>query len=90
MYVQGGAIPPPPCQPKPRGPYAGTIHVTNIHTGAPVASQTVTDGHLAHIHLAPGMYNLSGHFSSGFTSSPVKIRICPGYKTRQDAFEDVP
>jgi hypothetical protein len=90
MYIQGGAIPLPPCMPKPRGPYAGTIQVTNIRSGARVASQTVTDGHLAHIHLSPGTYNLSGHFSTGFTSYAVKIRIRLGYKTRQDAFEDVP
>jgi hypothetical protein len=90
MYIQGGAIPPPPCKPKPRGPYAGTITVTKYWSGATVASQTVTDGHLAHIHLSPGTYKLSGHFSTGFTSYPVKIRIRQGYKTRQDAFEDVP
>jgi hypothetical protein len=55
-----------------------------------VASHTVSDGQLAHIHLAPGTYNLSGHLSSGFTSPAVKITIRRGYKTRQDAFEDVP
>src|SRR6202035_138259 len=29
LYIQGGAIPPPPCKPKPRGPYAGTINVSD-------------------------------------------------------------
>jgi hypothetical protein len=90
MYIQGGAVPPPPCKPKPRGPYAGTIRIFSVQTGKQVAHQTVTNGQLAHIRLAPGTYNLRGHFSSGFTSASVKVKIRQGYKTRQDAFEDVP
>src|SRR5581483_10724755 len=49
LYVQGGPVPPPPCKPEPRGPYAGRITVTNASTGAAVATKTVRDGHLAHI-----------------------------------------
>lgn len=90
MYVQGGPLPPPPCKPEPRGPYAGTITVTDLHTGATVAEQKVSDGHLAHIRLAPGAYDLIGHFASGVTPAPVKIKIRRGYRTRQDCFENVP
>ncbi|MFL5824004.1 MAG: hypothetical protein ACJ764_11235 [Solirubrobacteraceae bacterium] len=90
LYVQGGAVPPPPCKPRPRGPYAGTIKVTNRRTGAVVARRAVRNGHLAHLRLAPGTYNLVGHFSSGYTSNPVKLRIRQGERTRQDVFEDVP
>jgi hypothetical protein len=91
LYVQGGAVPPPPCKAKPRGPYAGTITVSNASTGATVASKTVRDGHLAHIPLAPGRYKVSGQFSGGGTStySPT-VTVRQGYKVRQDVFEDVP
>lgn len=90
MYVQGGPVPPPPCQAQPRGPYAGTIRVMNLHTGRLLARQSVSDGHLAHIHLAAGRYRLAGHFAGGFTSRAMTITVRPGYRTRQDVFEDVP
>ena len=90
LYVQGGAIPPPPCKPEPRGPYAGTIRVINPHTGAVVARQTVANGHLAHIMLAPGRYDVSGHFSGGITTRPLPFRLRTGRKVRLDNFEDVP
>lgn len=91
LYIQGGAIPPPPCRPQPRGPYAGTIKVTDPRTGALVARWSVRSGHLAHIKLAPGRYTVSGHISGGAptTTSPT-IRIRRGHKVRQDLFEDVP
>lgn len=91
LYIQGGPLPPPPCKPKPRGPYAGTVTVSNPRTGATVATQRVPAGHLAHIHLAPGSYRLSGQLSGGgrATTAPT-VRIRRGYRTRQDLFEDVP
>jgi hypothetical protein len=91
LYVQGGAVPAPPCKPKPRGPYAGTITVTDSATGDAVASKTVRDGHLAHIPLAPGRYKISGQFSGGgMTSYSPTVKVRQGYRLRQDVFEDVP
>jgi hypothetical protein len=90
LYIQGGPLPPPPCKPEPRGPYAGRIRVTNPHTGATVARQSVKDGHLAHIRLPAGRYEIIGHFSGGTTPPPVKVRVKAGKKVRQDVFEDVP
>ena len=91
LYIQGGAIPPPPCKPKPRGPDAGTITVTDPTTGATVATQSVSNGHLAHIALAPGKYTVSGQFAGGGrTSFSPTVTVRPGYKVRQDVFEDVP
>lgn len=91
LYIQGGPVPPPPCKPQPRGPYAGKITVANAKAGAVVARQRVASGHLAHIKLSPGRYKLSGRMSGGgpTTGSPT-ITIRRGYKTRQDLFEDVP
>ena len=91
LYIQGGPVPPPPCRPQPRGPYAGRVTVANARTGAVVARRTVASGHLAHIKLAPGRYRLSGRISGGAptTTSPT-IRIRRGSRTRQDLFEDVP
>ena len=91
LYVQGGAIPPPPCRPKPRGPYAGKITVTDPTSGAVVATKSVKNGHLAHIALPAGTYNVSGQISGGgpaVSASDVKVR--QGDKVRQDLFEDVP
>ncbi len=91
LYIQGGAVPQPPCKPKPRGPYAGKITVTNPETGAVVATKSVKNGHLAHIGLPAGIYNVSGQISGGgptLSASGVKVR--KGYKVRQDLFEDVP
>jgi hypothetical protein len=87
FYVQGGPAPVPPCKPEPRGPYAATIRVTSPKTGATVASQTVKDGHLAHIAVAPGMYKLTT--SRGATFSPT-VKVQHGSVVRQDLFEDVP
>jgi hypothetical protein len=89
LYVQGGAVPPPPCQPEPRGPYAGTVRVLNPR-GDTVARQAVKDGHLAHIRLAAGRYEVTGRFSGGYTTPAVKVRVKAGQKVRQDLFEDVP
>lgn len=90
LYVQGGAVPPPPCKPEPRGPYAGTVRVADPRTGRMVAHQSVRDGHLAHIQLPAGLYNVTGHFSGGFTTQAVKVRVKGEHKVRQDLFEDVP
>lgn len=91
LYVQGGPVPPPPCKPKPRGPYGGRITVTRASTGAMVASRTVRNGHLAHIPLAPGRYKVSGKFASGgSTSYSPTVKVRKGYTVRQDVFEDVP
>lgn len=91
LYIQGGPVPPPPCKPKPRGPYAGTITVANAATGNTVATKTVRDGHLAHIPLAPGKYRVSGEFTGGgSTSYSPTVNVRQGYKVRQDVFEDVP
>ena len=91
IYVQGGPVPPPPCKPEPRGPYAGTITVTNASTGATVATQSVANGHLAHIPLAPGRYQVSGQITGGgSTNYNPTVRIRRGLKVRQDVFEDVP
>ncbi len=90
LYIQGGAIPPPPCKPEPRGPYAGTIKVMNPRTGKVVARRSVADGHLAHIRLPAGSYNVTGHFSGGITTRPIKVRVKEDKKVRQDLFEDVP
>jgi hypothetical protein len=91
LYIQGGAVPAPPCKPEPRGPYAGKITVTNARTGETVASASVKDGHLARIPLAPGKYQVSGQFSGGGTTSySPTVKVRRGYKVRQDVFEDVP
>jgi hypothetical protein len=90
LYIQGGPVPPPPCKPQPRGPYAGTVRVTDRRTGRVVASQSVKDGHLAHIRLAVGRYKVTGHFSGGATAPAVKVRVRAGRRVRQDIFEDVP
>lgn len=91
LYIQGGAVPPPPCKPEPRGPYAGRITVSNAKTGATVASQAVQDGHLAHISLAPGKYEVSGKFTGGAsTSYSPTVKVRQGNRVRQDVFEDVP
>lgn len=91
LYIQGGPVPPRPCQPEPRGPYAGRITVASAKTGHTVASQSVADGHLAHIRLGPGRYTVSGRFASGGrTSYSPTVRIRRDYRVRQDVFEDVP
>jgi hypothetical protein len=90
LYIQGGAIPPPPCKPEPRGPYAGTIKVMNAQTGKLVARQAVKDGQLAHIRLPAGSYEVTAHFSGGITTQPVKVRVRAQKTVRQDMFEDVP
>jgi hypothetical protein len=90
LYIQGGPLPPPPCKPQPRGPYAGTIRVTNPRTGSTVARRSVKNGHLAHIRLPAGRYDVTGHFSGGTTTPAVKVRVKTGRKVRQDVFEDVP
>ena len=90
LYIQGGPVPPPPCKPQPRGPYAGTVRVTDPRTGRVVARQSVRDGHLAHIRLAVGRYKVTGHFSGGATAPAVKVRVRAGRRVRQDIFEDVP
>ena len=91
LYIQGGAIPPPPCKPKPRGPYAGTITVSDAGTGNVVVTKSVRNGRLAHIPLPPGSYKVSGRIKGGGnTSFSPTVMIKQGYKTRQDLFEDVP
>jgi hypothetical protein len=90
LYIQGGPYPPPPCQPQPRGPYAGTVRVVNPRTGATVARQSVKDGHLAHIRLAPGRYEVTGRFAGGYTTPAVRVGVKAGRRVRQDLFEDVP
>ena len=90
LYVQGGPYPAPPCKPQPRGPYAGTVRVLDPQTGATVAQQSVKDGHLAHIRLASGRYDVTGRFAGGYTPPAVKIRVKAGRKVRQDVFQDVP
>ncbi len=55
-----------------------------------MAHQSVKDGHLAHIRLAAGSYNVTGHFSGGITTQAIKVRVKAGRKVRQDMFEDVP
>jgi hypothetical protein len=90
LYIQGGPVPPPPCKPEPRGPYAGTIRVMNPRTGAIVARQPVKAGHLAHIRLAPGRYSVTGHFSHGITTRAITVGVRRGDRVRQDLFEDVP
>src|SRR5579884_978922 len=65
LYIQGGPVPPPPCHPEPRGPYAGTITVFNPQTGATVARRSVASGHLAHILLTPGVYRVTGRLQGG-------------------------
>ena len=91
LYIQGGAIPPPPCKPKPRGPYAGTITVTDASSGNVVVTKSVRNGHLAHIPLPPGSYKVSGRIKGGGSASQSPtVTIKQGYKTRQDLFEDVP
>jgi hypothetical protein len=91
LYIQGGPVPPPPCKPKPRGPYAGTITVSSASTGMAVASQSVNNGHLAHIPLARGKYTVSGKFAGGgVTTFSATVRVRRGLKVRQDVFEDVP
>jgi hypothetical protein len=91
LYMQGGPVPPPPCRPQPRGPYAGTIRVLNAHTGRLVASQSVANGRLAHIRLTSGTYRITGRIhGGGRVSYPSTTRIRRGYRTRQDGFENVP
>ena len=91
LYIQGGPVPRPPCKPEPRGPYAGRITVSNAKTGRTVASQSVRNGHLAHIRLAPGRYKVSGKFAGGGRASySPTVRVRRGYKVRQDVFEHVP
>jgi hypothetical protein len=91
LYIQGGALPPPPCKMKPRGPYAGKITVTDAGTGATVVTKSVRNGHLAHIPLPPGSYKVAGRIKGGGnTSFSPTVTIKQGYKTRQDLFEDVP
>jgi hypothetical protein len=89
LYIQGGAVPPPPCHPEPRGPYAGKLTITN-RNGTFRATQTVGNGHLAHIPLAPGHYRLNGRLAGGGSTVPVDFTVRAGQKVRQDAFEDVP
>jgi hypothetical protein len=89
LYIQGGAVPPPPCHPEPRGPYAGTLTITN-RAGTFSLTQAVGDGHLAHIPLAPGRYQLNGRLAGGGSTVPVNFIVRSREKVRQDAFEDVP
>ncbi len=89
LYVQGGAVPPPPCHPEPRGPYAGKLTITN-QSGTFTATQTVKAGHLAHIRLAPGQYQLSGEMAGGGRTVTADFTVKAGQRVRQDAFEDVP
>ncbi|HZU61025.1 MAG TPA: hypothetical protein VE983_08670 [Solirubrobacteraceae bacterium] len=89
LYIQGGPVPPPPCQPRPRGPYAGTLRVTSGQGS--VVSRTVKNGRLAHIPLPPGRYTVQWKFSDN-TARPgsFTVRVCQAEKVRQDGFLDVP
>ena len=88
LYIQGGAVPPPPCRPEPRGPYGGMLIVRS--GGQVVVRRNVASGHLAHILLAPGTYERRGRLTNGPELGPVKVIVRSGQRVRQDLFEDVP
>ena len=88
LYIQGGAVPPPPCRPEPRGPYGGRLVVRN--GGRVVVRRSDASGHLAHIPLAPGTYELRGRITNGPELGSVKVIVRSGQRVRQDLFEDVP
>lgn len=99
LYIVGGPLrlwSEPRCTFRPGKPGAGTITVRDPASGAVVASQTVTTGHLATIPLAPGTYSIQGRFGNatinerGGESFPTTVRILPGQTVRQDVFLNVP
>lgn len=87
MYTEGG-IPGGLCY-GPYGPFAGTITVSTPN-GAPVASRSVRNGHLAHIPLAPGTYDITGRFAFGGGPYSEKVTVRRGYKVRKDVFQIAP
>jgi hypothetical protein len=97
FYVVGGPLArfsDPGCKRPVPPPGAGTVEVTNS-SGAVVASQTSTGGHLAKISLAAGSYTITGTFldatANGVHPKRSQSVVIPsGHTVRQDFFLDVP
>ena len=87
MYTEGG-VPGGLCY-GPYGPFAATITVSSPN-GAPVASRSVRNGHLAHILLAPGTYDITGRFAFGGGPYSGRVTVRRGYTVREDLFQIAP
>jgi hypothetical protein len=99
LYIVGGPLrswSEPRCKLRPGEPGAGTVTVRDSASGSIVASQTVTGGHLATIHLTPGTYTIQGTFANATINSqpgrslPTTVEIQAGKTVRQDVFLNVP
>ena len=90
LYVQGGAFI-VGCPQRPRGPFAGTLTVSNSTTGALVARQTLRrSGRLFTLKLVPGTYVLNATQTGGPAAVTVRVTITAHHTVRQDLFIDVP
>jgi hypothetical protein len=97
FYVLGGPIAlfsDPGCKRPAPPPDAGTVEVTNS-SGAVVASQTSSEGHLIEIPLAAGSYTvtatfLDASFNGVHPQETKQVVIPPGETVRQDFFLNVP
>jgi len=99
LYLAGGPLrhwSEPRCDARVGTPGAGTITVSNAAGTIVVATQSVTEGKLARIPLAPGAYTLTGTFANA-TSNGQQIRTRPqiatiprGETVRQDVVESIP
>jgi hypothetical protein len=98
LYIVGGPLRPRSerrCTFHPGVPGPGTITVRAAASGAILASQTVTGGHLARIPLPPGSYTVEGTFGDATINNhpgrslPTTVTIPPGKTVRQDVFLSV-
>lgn len=99
LYLDGGPHrfwSEPRCGARGGTPGAGTITVRNAASAVVVATQSVTEGKLARIPLAPGMYAITGRFSNAIRNGqPIETRprivtISRGETVRQDVVESIP
>jgi hypothetical protein len=99
LFLTGGPVffySAPHCSSVAGTPSAGTITVTNRASGARVAKQTVAEGQLAHFHLGPGSYTITGVFSDAYangvplTTPPQTVEIPRGDTVRQDVVAGIP
>jgi hypothetical protein len=95
FFVVGGPATLPWTCPRVPEPQADTITVINPATSATVASETVGQGQLATIVLAPGTYTVEATPATpvsnlGPTSTGQTVTIPAGMTVRQDFFASVP
>jgi hypothetical protein len=92
FYVVGGPATPPWVCPRVPEPLADTITIIDTATGATVATETVGQGELASIPVAPGTYTVRATPPGNLrpTIAQRTVTIAAATTVRQDFFADVP